>query len=95
MRINILSGTKEVRSDAGVSMELRYYLVQDSVSGNAGKAAYGIGIVKLVEGEAEEQEWIPAISHSRERTERMLKRLWEGTVTPVTVVGIVDDLMGA
>ena len=88
MRINTLAGMKEVIDDAGISMVLRYYLIQDD---REDESAYGVGIIKYAQDGTEEREWIPGISHSREQTERLLEQMMEGVVTPAGAVAVVDD----
>ena len=88
MRINTLAGMKEVIDDAGISMVLRYYLIQDD---REDESAYGVGIIKYAQDGTEEREWIPGNSHSREQTERLLEQMMEGVVTPAGAVAVVDD----
>lgn len=94
MRINTLYGTKKLTQDVSCPMTLYYYLVQETGKEEQGDASYGIGIVKRSEGQAEEKEWIPGISRSREETERLLRRMLDGAVTPVSAVAVVDDYLG-
>ena len=93
MRKNTLLGVKKVSESSGGSMVLYYYATQEPQPG--GETVYGIGIVKRVEGEKVEQEWIPGISYAKEDVEQLLHRMMEGTVTPVSAVSVVDDYMGA
>lgn len=100
MRVNTLYGTKEVETDRGQQMELRYYLVQDIRSelsdvtvapGHRGnRVTYGVRIVKSEAG-AEEQECLPGLSDSMEAVERLLRQMIYGLVTPMTAVAVADD----
>lgn len=95
MRVNTLYSTKEVVTEQGRRMELRYYLIQDirsmmSFRHREHSITYGIRVVKTEEG-LEEQECLPDLSTSMEAVERLLKQMIYGLVTPATAVAVADD----
>ena len=95
MRVNTLYSTKEVVTEQGRRMELRYYLIQDiqslmSFRHREHSITYGIRVVKMEEGR-EEQECLPGLSSSMEAVERLLKQMIYGLVTPATAMAVADD----
>jgi len=96
MTRNILVDVRKAERESAPPMVLYYYLMQrDALEGSpeAG-AVYGIGIVKRVDGEKKEQEWIPGISCSRMEVQDLLGRMAACTVTPVGAAAVVDDYIG-
>ena len=78
--------------------ELCYYLVEsevDYIRELEGKKVYGIEIVKKDSDGTHESELIRNISCSKESTEKLLVKLFNNSVTPVTMPCIIDDLLGA
>ena len=90
MRIHTLYDTKEVVTDQGHQMQLRYYLIQE-VRQETG-IAYGIRIVKDTE-EGQETEDLPGLSHSVTQVEQLLRQMIYGIVTPMTAAVVADDWM--
>lgn len=104
MRVNTLYSTKEIETDQGRKMELRYYLIQDVCSvipsgqrknwqDEEERIRYGIRIVKREEDQ-EEQECLPGLSASMEKVERLLRQMIYGLVTPATAMVTADDWSG-
>ena len=92
MRIHTLYDTKEVVTDLGQEIQLRYYLVQEIVS--KGKITYGIRIVKQVEDQQEKEDLL-GLSHSMMEVEQLLRQMIYGVVTPMTAAWVADDWMSA
>ena len=107
MRVNTLYSTKEVLTEQGRRMELRYYLIQDIRSRMVfGHKQDGESVAEhepsqeritygirivKIEGEQEEQECLPGLSARMESVERLLKQMVYGLVTPTSAVAIADD----
>ena len=102
MRVNTLYSTKEVLTEQGNQMELRYYLIQDIRSRmmfdhkqtgtniTEDRIVYGIRIVKTESGQ-EEQECLYGLSDKMETVERLLNQMIYGLVTPIAAGSIADD----
>lgn len=88
-----LIGEKEVIVEDG-SMQLEYYLIQESsVSKESGlKSIYGIKILKKLGGVVESEE-VKGISYSKEVVMQLIETLMKFTVTPMTMVEVLDDLI--
>lgn len=84
-------GERKFISDRGLGIHLNYYLTKRT-GRTAYDALYGIRIEKRVQGEQEETEQTPALSASRQMVEQLAGRLMAGTVTPVCMMEIIDDL---
>lgn len=88
-----LIGEKEVIVEDG-SMQLEYYLIQESsVSKESDmKSIYGIKIMKKLGGAVESEE-VKGISYSKEVVMQLIDTLMKFTVTPMTMVEVLDDLI--
>lgn len=89
-----LIGEKECSLNSEKAL-LQYYLMEKSQAVRSSKL-YGIKVVKNVtkgEGNLQEVEMTPAISYSRDFVKQILLAMLKGTVTPVSVLEIVDDLV--
>lgn len=89
-----LVGEKECRINSANTL-LQYYLMEKSQEVRSSKL-YGIKIVKIVtdgKGSKQEEEMTPAISYSKAFVKQILLAMLKGTVTPVSVLEIVDDLV--
>ncbi len=107
MRVNTLYSTKEVLTEQGQRMELRYYLIQDIrsrmtfrheqngedlIENGLPEERITYGIrIVKTEGGREEQECLPGLSAALEPVERLLKQMIYGVVTPMAAVAVVDD----
>lgn len=90
---NFLVGERRFVSDRGLDIHLNYYLTKRTGK-TAYDALYGIRIEKKAQGEQEESEQTPALSASRQMVEQLAGKLMAGTVTPVCLMEIIDDLTG-
>jgi len=107
MRVNTLYSTKEIVTDQGQRMELRYYLIQDIrpvmkplrrrneenvVARLLTDDRITYGI-RIVKREdgQEEQECLPGLSSSMERVESLLRQMSYGMVTPSVAMEVADD----
>ena len=111
MRVNTLYSTKEVLTEQGQTMELRYYLIQDIRSRAMFRQELGREMtgetswqedritygIRIVKTEdgAQEQECLPGLSVSLEQVEGLLRQMIYGLVTPVTAVAVADDWLSA
>lgn len=88
-----LVGRREVIVDKR-SMQLEYYLIQESSVSKESevKSIYGIKIQKLF-GEAIESDEVGGISYSKEVVLQLIDTLMKATVTPLTMVEVLDDLI--
>lgn len=98
MRNWICTGEKIVEDETKRMIRLEYYLEED-MRDVLGKAClYGIRILMYREIEGQvvlEKGSAPAISYSREFVEALLDRLKRMSVTPTSLLEIVDDEMSA
>ena len=90
MRIHTLYDTKEVVTDQGDQMQLRYYLIQE-ICRETG-VTYGIRIIKET-AKQQEKEDLPALSYSMQEVEQLLRQMIYGVVTPMTAAFVADDWM--
>lgn len=88
-----LVGERAFTSDRGLDIRLNYYLTK-KISQPDGGALYGIRIEKTTKGAGEESEQTPVLSASRQMVEEIVRRLMDGLVTPITMFGVIDDLVG-
>ncbi|WP_455716301.1 DUF6514 family protein [Anaerosporobacter sp.] len=91
-----LIGEREVKLENQMGMVLKYYLVEEP-SKEVGERdclnfLYGIKIEKQF-GEIVESEEVEALSYSKEVVVQLIHTLIECTVTPMTLVEVVDDLV--
>jgi len=83
--------SNEVTLEDDRIMKLEYNITERKNS-DSEKPYYGIQVTKYVDGVCETEE-IEGISYSREKVEAIIKILFQNTVTPVSMVEIVDDLI--
>lgn len=96
MKNMYLIGTREIEDSLKHSMKLEYYLIEDFGKQDKEVPVYGICIKKLfVENgkELEEQETTEGLSYSKEIVMQMIDKLISNSVTPVSMVEIVDNLI--
>ncbi len=90
-------GKRRFTSDKGLDIHLNYYLTEKKNFFQNGEILYGIRVEKITAGSGnrpDEAEQTPVLSASRHLVEKMIGRLMEGLVTPVSLLSVVDDLMG-
>lgn len=87
-----LEGTKSLRLEDQHEIELSYYLMESRKKGNKESTLYGIQIQKK-DGENLEIENSGCISYSKEIVLQMIHKLMENTVTPITMLYVIDDLI--
>lgn len=94
MRHVNLIGEKQVLVDDEKMMILSYYLIEDSskVKDEQVNNLYGIRIQKQFGGIVESEE-VEALSYSKEVVLQLIETLMEFTVTPMTLVEVVDELI--
>ncbi len=92
---------KKVMLEEGLKkpLELDYYLIESHVNGFDefdGMKAFGIGIMKKTDdsGTEVERQEIKNFSFCRDAAREMLSKLAENTVTPSSLVFVLDDLIG-
>ena len=73
-----------------------YYLVKKMYNHRRQKICYGVGIEKYLIADGSKKplefEEVEDISHDSDDAVRILKILYENTVTPMTIFDILDDL---
>ena len=83
--------SNEVTLEDDRIMRLEYNITENK-STDTEEPYYGIQITKYIDGNKEVEE-IEGISYSRDKVEAMAKILFQNTVTPISLVEIVDDLI--
>lgn len=86
-----LEGTKTLKLDEH-EVELSYYLTECRKKENKDNILYGIQIEKNDSGNTE-IESSGCISYSKEIVLQMIHKLMENTVTPITMLYIIDDFV--
>lgn len=91
-RIDLI-GERNVELEDQREMVLNYYLIEKPSKANGDmNYLYGIKIEKQFGGIVESEE-VEAISYSKEVVLQLINTLMECTVTPMTLVEVVDDLI--
>lgn len=94
MKKDCLMGTKEIRDCNNDKIKLEYYLMANKSNFVENETLYGIQIVKYKNPEREiekEVEAIKGLSYSKKLVEQMITCLMDNTVTPMSMLEIVDD----
>lgn len=86
-----LEGTKILEIDEH-EVELSYYLTECRKKENKDSTLYGIQIEKRDSGNVE-IESSGCITYSKEIVLQMIHKLMENTVTPITLLYIIDDFV--
>ena len=86
-----LEGTKNLKLDNGNEILLSYYLMEWGKKENR-EMLYGIQIEKK-DGENIEVENSGCISHSKGFVLELIHKMMENTVTPITMLYIIDDVI--
>ncbi|MBQ1264304.1 MAG: hypothetical protein IIY04_02680 [Oscillospiraceae bacterium] len=89
MQMKRLRYVRSVYPDKIKPVTLEYHLLAEKVGV---QTHYGISI-RLICTEYVEEKSIRRITTSRSRIERMLLAMAQGTVTPVTMRDVVDDML--
>ena len=83
--------SNEVTLEDNRIMRLEYNITENRNS-DTDEPYYGIQIAKYLDGKKEIEE-IEGISYSKDKVEAIAKILYRNTVTPISMVEIVDDLI--
>ena len=76
-------------------IELEYYLIENTSQNEPfNKKKYGIEILKRDSNKCIESEIIKEFSKSKEDVTNILNKLSKNTVTPSSVLFILDDILG-
>ncbi len=81
----------------GNSIELEYYLLEcenTELSDTEVQKTYGVGIVKKHHGILNESKQFANIFNSRDQARSLIENLAQHTVTPTSLLYILDDLLG-
>ena len=89
MHTKRLRYVRSIYPDETGPVTLEYYLLADTA---AAQTHYGI-CIRLICPKRVEEKTIRRITSSRRRIEQMLLAMAQGTVTPVTMRDIVDDML--
>lgn len=92
MKHKILKGKKTITLEDNRTMDLEYYLLENSTDIGKDKALYGVKITKTI-GDYIESEEVDAISYSKEFVEQMIQQLMDNDVTPISMIEIVDEMI--
>lgn len=91
-RIDLI-GERNVELEDQREMVLNYYLIEEPSKANGDmNYLYGIKIEKQFGGIVESEE-VEALSYSKEVVLQLINTLMECTVTPMTLVEVVDELI--
>ena len=94
-RIDLI-GERNVTLEDQREMVLNYYLIEEPSKENgvmnSSKYLYGIKIEKQFGGIVESEE-VEALSYSKEVVLQLISTLMECTVTPMTLIEVVDELI--
>ena len=91
-RIDLI-GERNVELEDQREMVLNYYLIEEPSKANGDmNYLYGIKIEKQFGGIVESEE-VEALSYLKEFVLQLINTLMEYTVTPMTLVEVVDDLI--
>lgn len=92
---NELFEKKQIRTENGDSIFLNYNLISIDITDENEKVttAYGIEIEKYKDLNFKEKDFIYAISNEKQKVIQILKQLSKGTVTPMNLATVVDELM--
>lgn len=91
-RIDLI-GERNVELEDQREMVLHYYLIEEPSKANGSmNYLYGIKIEKQFGGIVESEE-VEALSYSKEVVLQLINTLMECTVTPMTLVEVVDELI--
>lgn len=96
MRKDYLEGRTSILQD-GWQLKLEYYLIEEK-RGERGRACYGIMIKKeFRDKERVEQTKAEgkAVSYSRAYVEKLLQLFLKNTVTPLTMLELIDEYVSA
>ena len=78
---------RQAQSQSGCPLLLEYYRLEQTVRGGV---EYGAAI-RCICADGREETALPAITVRRERIDRLLALLADGTVTPATLRDVTDD----
>lgn len=91
MRVLDLTGSKIVELDDGRSLGLEYYMITTYREAD-GQPIYGV-MVEKQDGEEMEVESVEQLSYSRQEVSDLLEVIYNNTVTPMSLVEVLDELM--
>jgi hypothetical protein len=87
-----LEGKKRENLDVNKWMELEYYLTKDTIVTSSELVVYGISIMKRQEQDIEMEE-TGGVSESEELVKNMIQSLLKASVTPMSMLEVVDDMV--
>ena len=91
-RIEIIP--QEIKDGLGNPMELEYYLVECNSEFNEAEKGFGVEIIMKNKGIVSESIMVSDIFTTREHSEDLIRKLFENSVTPVSLPYILDDMIG-
>ncbi|NLK97849.1 MAG: hypothetical protein GX272_07185 [Epulopiscium sp.] len=96
MLAKFLEGTRNCCTPNGGTIQLEYFLLEKE-SKNSLSKTYGIEIVKKCMHFGEtiytETDQIDSLTHEKESAQEIINKLIANTVTPISMLNIIDDLM--
>ncbi|NMA83721.1 MAG: hypothetical protein GX962_07660 [Epulopiscium sp.] len=99
MTSKFLEGTRNCIIEQGNTIQLEYYLIETQSVENTDtvQTLYGIEITKRCQTPnskfAIESDMVPRISENKDKVKTILNHLIAHTVTPMTLVYILDDYL--
>lgn len=78
-------------------LQLEYYLLESEVKYNdelKGKKVYGLGIAKKINEACYEEKVVKNFSCNMNETRKIIDKLADNEVTPMTLDFVLDDLLG-
>lgn len=86
-----LEGSQTIVKEDTKELKLEYYLVEENRT-EWEDSAYGIKIIQHGDFNTN-SEYTEPISYCKDIVEKMVKILWVNSVTPTSMIEIVDDLV--
>lgn len=78
-------------------IELEYYLLESEANYReepTGRKIYGLGIAKKIDETCYEEKTVRNFSCNINETKKVIKKLADNEVTPITLEFILDDMLG-
>lgn len=91
MRILSMEGKKILELEDGRWLQLEYYLTEDE-NESLEDRLYGMAIISI-DGDVVDMECVEKVSYSKDQVIGMLETLMTYSVTPITMLDVVDEMV--